>query len=295
MADEWVSVRARLTKDPKTIRVANWLLSHAPFREIFRVTIDALPRSVILRYVAFAMVDVWAVANARGIPDGDDCILTHCDFDAIDEIGETPGLALAMESVRWLHQEQHDGVSAVRLPNFGEYNTPAELRSDAEQRKREQNRDRQRRFRERRNASNADVTRCNGHNRTAQHRTESAANAQCKDRGMQGGKDFSSAPRAFLSTLDEYLSVLPVGSDQMAFLARLAYADASGFEFSKPIMDYIGRAKGSRGKAVANPAGWLTDAIRSDLGPDRWREFEDSTPSLGQCVALVAKAGRDLQ
>lgn len=125
------------------------------------------------------------------------------------------------------------------------------------------------------------------------HAIALAANAHDIDRGVQGGKT-RPAPRQppsnFLGVLDDVLRVIPNGGDQLGFLAMLAYADAAGFEFNKPLMDYIGRAK-----RKANPSGWLTNALKADLGPDRWKEFQDSTPTIGECAALVAKLGRDIE
>lgn len=104
---------------------------------------------------------------------------------------------------------------------------------------------------------------------------------------MQGEKDLL-VPREFVRTLDDMLGILgPCEDDQLGFLARLAYADAAGFEFPHPIWDYVGRAK-----RKTNKAGWLTDVIREELGPERWDDFQRSTPSPAHCQRLLAQQAR---
>ncbi len=174
MADEWVSVRARLAKDGKTISMTNHLSKLPEFQKWIGVDVTALHRNALLSVTIKALIEVWAVGNSRGELDGDDAVLTFTDFAAIDEIAEVPGFSKAMAHVHWLHEDDSDGVSAVRLPNFREYNIPSEVRSEAEERKRKSNRERQARFRERHNGNNALVTVNNTHTEqdiTEQNRT----------------------------------------------------------------------------------------------------------------------------
>jgi hypothetical protein len=267
MADEWVSVRARLAKDGKTISIVNWLAKHQPFQQWLGVPVEKLNRNALVSVTLKALIEVWAVGNSRGVPDGDDVILLYTDFEAIDEIAEVPGFALAMEFVHWAHLDENDGVSSVRLPNFSEYNTPAENRTEKEKRARELNRERQKRFRDRRNASNAHVTANNAptvEKSREQNRRATTAVAGM-DRGMQGGKgqDGNSSagnpdpvrarengrvgpkpqrrfadrpvPVGFQQLLDSIVGILDLGEltdewrDQIGFLAKMAYADAAGF------------------------------------------------------------------
>jgi hypothetical protein len=135
--------------------------------------------------------------------------------------------------------------------------------------------------------------------------TTAAASAQCKDRGMQGGKGKASngsrlrpqrkftdrpVPEQFVATLDGMVSILGVDRDadhfldQVGLLAKLAYADASGFAWPIPVWDYLGRAK-----RKPNPAGWLTHVLR-DESPELWRTFERDYPSPTHCQWLLQQA-----
>jgi hypothetical protein len=158
MADEWVGVRAQLPSDPKTIAVTKWLARHEPFRDWLGVTPESLPRNALVGVTLAGFVRIWAVGNSRGVLDDDDALLVHCDFEAIDEIAGVPGISLAMETVHWVARDQVEGISAVRLPNFREYNKPSEERTDREKERRAKNRERQKRFRERHALPNATVT-----------------------------------------------------------------------------------------------------------------------------------------
>lgn len=170
MAEEWVSARRSLAKDPKTICITNWLSAHQPFRDWLGVTPEALQRDALRSVTVVGFIQIWAVANNRAMLDGDDAILIHCDFAAIDEIAGVPGISQAMATVNWLQATEVNGVSAVRLPNFREYNITVEEREDREEDRKEKNRIRQQRFREKRNARNAAVTLHNAP--TEQNRTE---------------------------------------------------------------------------------------------------------------------------
>lgn len=108
-------------------------------------------------------------------------------------------------------------------------------------------------------------------------------------------------PPGFQHTLDSILGVLqrhdlrpfeqrPDFLDQVGFLAKLAYADASGFPWPanaegrpRSLWDFVGRAK-----LKANPAGWLTQVLREELGP-LWAMFHDEIPSPAHCQWLLRK------
>lgn len=292
MADEWVSVRAMLVEDPKTITITESLKKHKPFRDWLGVPPDKLNPDALCSVTVNALIRVWAIANSRGVPEEMDVLLSHANLAWVDRVAKIPGLAKAMEIVHWVAEEQRNGVTFVRLPNFLEYNLPVEIRSEKEAKEREQNRQRQQRFRDKRNGGKRNVTTNNAptvQHSTAQDSTKQvlAANAQDIDRGC-GGKIFGDPPSSFCEVLKDVCMVIPNGGDQMGFLAKLAYADAAGFEFNKPLMDYIGRAKNK-----GNPCGWITNALKADLGPERWEEFQQSSPTIGECSALVAKLGAE--
>ena len=112
-------------------------------------------------------------------------------------------------------------------------------------------------------------------------------------------------PRGFQSTLDGILMALqrnerdrfedrPDFQDQIGFLAKLAWADAAGFQWPKPrdasptqertLWEYINRAKLKK-----SPAAWLTTAIRDDCDPDDWQGFLDAYPNPAHCQWLMHK------
>lgn len=299
MADEWVSVRAMLTEDPKTITITECLKKHKPFRDWLGVAPDKMNSEALCSVTLSALVRVWSIANSRGVPDEMDVVLAHAGLSWVDRIGKVPGLSKAMEAVHWIAEEQRNGVTFLRFPNFLEYNFPIEVRSEKEAKEREQNRVRQQRYRDNKRARNGRVTPNNAPTATAQHSTaqdtNAAATALDMDRGC-GGKDFSKTPSEFLSTLDTILGMLQVvdQADQIGFLGQLAYADSTGVEFpGGSLWDYIGRAKTTRRKSIPNPAGYLKKSLRDDFGPDGWAAFQSAVPSEGQCQAMFEKACKE--
>jgi uncharacterized protein YdaU (DUF1376 family) len=122
--------------------------------------------------------------------------------------------------------------------------------------------------------------------------TTATASAQCMDRGVWGERWFQppsdyEPPAAMLRSMDTILSIIHVSDpDQLGFLSQLAHADAAGLDLGKSLFDYLGRAK-SKG----NPAGYILESVRRELGPERWQEFMRRTPSAGYCQAIIAKEG----
>jgi hypothetical protein len=335
MADEWVKIRVLLPDDPKTIRVAKLLADDPGFQNWLGVSPARLPRDVIISVTVTALLKIWAVANSRGFRDGDDVLLQHADFAWLDETGRVPGLAAALDQVGWAHLDELDGVSAVRLPNFVEYNTPEEARSEKERTAREKNRERQRRFRQRQKGSNGQATLHNApraeQSREEQIREESATATAIDNRGVQGGKKgldqtragipappaqekITAKPQAkfrgqpvpigYQQTLDAIIGILQVHEfnpfeqrpdfvDQVGFLAKLAYADASGFAWppdtegrARSLWDLLGKAKRKQ-----SPAAYLTTVLQEDLGT-LWPVFRDELPSPAHCQWLLGMLAR---
>jgi hypothetical protein len=140
MAGDWIKMRAGLLASPKVYAIA---MEIGSFREASKVltTGYAGPPCEVLSVTALRNVTVtallvtWASANEHS-RNG---VLSHCDLFALDEISGLPGFGAAMESVGWAVYDPQK--NAVILPNFKEWNSPAEDRTNAE---------RQRRYRERR-------------------------------------------------------------------------------------------------------------------------------------------------
>jgi hypothetical protein len=140
MAGDWIKMRAGLLASPKVYAIA---MEIGECREAARVLTTGYagpPREVLsvtaLRNVTVtALLVTWASANEHS-RNG---VLSHCDLFALDEISGLPGFGAAMEAVGWAVYDPQK--NAVILPNFKEWNSPAEDRTNAE---------RQRRYRERR-------------------------------------------------------------------------------------------------------------------------------------------------
>jgi hypothetical protein len=221
--------------------------------------------------------------------DGDDAIVSLGNRDSairiIDEHTGIKGMAVALESagVEWL---KIGNGKRVRFKRYRRHNGKTAKERATEQRKKSLQRSSEKAD-EPLNSPGTNGTLPGPEAEAEAEADEGAiATAQCMDRGMQGGKVSARIPQEFAPNMDSFCGYLNVNEpDQFGFLARLAYADAVGFELPKPVLDYIGRAKKKR-----NMAGWLKTAVRADLG-ERWQEFLDSTPSEAHCQALLAKAG----
>jgi hypothetical protein len=224
--------------------------------------------------------------------DGDDAIVSLGDRDSardiIDEHTGITGMAEALQAkgVDWI--DLGDG-SNVRFKKFRRHNGKTAKERASDNRKKANQR-----------SGVPHVVPVETGQKPGPEQRQSRADltdtdtALCIDRGVQGGKTFEQPPPEFVSSLDDILKILQVDDqDQIGFLARLAWAVAAGFEFPKPLWDYIGRAKGTRKKPIRNPAAYLTDCLRSDLGPGRWRDFLNSTPSPAHCQAILSKQYRE--
>lgn len=165
MAGEWVKVRSSLRNDPRVGAIAdflstrrrflNWLSDHAQ-HTINDCAYEYVTRDVTRRICVTGLVDVWCLANEIGKADGDDCVMRHCSFDALDHAAGIPEFGLAMGAVEWAIEERKGGrVCAVRLPDFKHHNTLAGERSQTPAARR------QAAYRERKKAEaagNADAT-----------------------------------------------------------------------------------------------------------------------------------------
>jgi hypothetical protein len=322
MVDEWVSVRAMLADDPKTIAITEFLKRQKTFREWLGVQPDKMNQEALCSVTLSALIRVWAIANSRGVADETDVLLAHASLSWVDRIGKVPGLGKAMDSVHWAIEEQRNGVTFIRLPNFLEYNIPVEVRSDKQAKDREKNRERQRRFRERHKLGNAAVTPINASTETASDRSasEPSANAVAGNRkGVQGERDSQHpvrptpqlkfkgkpVPAGFKSAVTSIFEILDLGEhtdemrDQYGFLAKLAYAGCSGFvwpnqEDGSPhtlwsLIDKAKVAKRRRANPNRNSAGYLTKLLQDELGEKRWKEFQDEYPNGSHCHWLMAQ------
>ena len=140
MSGDWIKMRAGLLASPKVYAIA---MEIGECREAARVLttgyagppMEVLSVTALRNVTVTALLVTWASANEHS-RNG---VLSHCDLFALDEISGLPGFGAAMEAVGWAVYDPQK--NAVILPNFKEWNSPAEDRTNAE---------RQRRYRERR-------------------------------------------------------------------------------------------------------------------------------------------------
>lgn len=105
------------------------------------------------------------------------------------------------------------------------------------------------------------------------------------------GRETEPIPYGFANRVWEFWGICQVSDrpDQHGFFAKLAWADCLGFDWPRPILDFVGRAK-----RAASPAAFLTDVIRREIGPQRWAEFSQKLPTHTHCLWALEEidAGR---
>lgn len=151
-----------LAKDPKVIAMAGYLAEDRAFCDWLTAPVGVtltrdsnalshVTRHVIISVTVTALLQVWGVTRVDGKEDGNDLYVPYLTVDAIDEIGEVPGLGRAMAFVEWVKEVQDGGVI---LPNFFDAN------DSTDELKRRKNAERQRKHREKLNnkAVTNDVT-----------------------------------------------------------------------------------------------------------------------------------------
>ena len=95
------------------------------------------------------------------------------------------------------------------------------------------------------------------------------------------GRAAEKIPFGYSDRVWEFRSVAGVldRPDQHGFMAKLAWADCTGFEFPRPIMDIVGRCKRAR-----SPAGEITHILKLELGAAGWEDFRVTFPSYTHCL-----------
>jgi hypothetical protein len=124
MAGDWIKMRVSLTRDPRVIRMADWLAEQREFMnwltDPVQQSCDGTAYSHVTRHVTIALcvtalLVTWGTAREQGDRDGEDLVLTHCDLDTISAMSDLPCFGRAMESVEWAVES---GNGAVIFPKF---------------------------------------------------------------------------------------------------------------------------------------------------------------------------------
>lgn len=140
MAGEWIKMRAALLANPRVHGIAKAIGANAEASAALTTGFSGRPDEVLSRnalrnVTVTALLVTWASANEHS----SDGLMRYCDLQDIDDIAGIPGFGEAMSAVGWaVFDNQSNSVS---LPNFAEWNSPAQDRTNAE---------RQRRYRDRR-------------------------------------------------------------------------------------------------------------------------------------------------
>jgi hypothetical protein len=150
MAGDWIKMRVSITRDPRVIRMADWLAGERefmdwltdPVRQSCKDTAYShVTRHVTVALCVTALLVTWGTAREQGDRDGEDLVLTHCDLDTISAMSDLPRFGHAMSFVGWAIEV--DG--AVMFPKFFRDNeSPDEKhkRQAAERQARKRERDR---------------------------------------------------------------------------------------------------------------------------------------------------------
>jgi hypothetical protein len=147
MAGDWIRMRVWLSRDPKVIRMADWLAGQRdfmnwltdPVQQSCRETAyEHVTRNVTVALCVTGLLVIWGTAREQGDRDGDDLILDQCDAETLSAVADIPAFGRAMVEVGWI-RELEDGRT-VFPKFFKDHESP-------EDRHRRQNADRQARHR----------------------------------------------------------------------------------------------------------------------------------------------------
>lgn len=160
MAGDWIKTRVWLCRDPKVIRMADFLAQQRGFiswltdpvqKSCKESAYEHVKRNVTVALCVTGLVVTWGTARERGNREGEDLVLDCCELEEVSAIADIPCFGDAMAHVGWAKQREDDCVVFPKF--FKDHESP-------DDRHRRQNAARQSAFRERRQkeGSNARVT-----------------------------------------------------------------------------------------------------------------------------------------
>jgi len=112
MASDWIKMKTDLYRSHRVSTIADALMD--PESELSRHVHQncqrymAVTRNVTRNAVVGALVSVWGVARHRGEREGDDLRLRSASLQAVDDMADMPGFAMAMLDAGWLTIEGDD-------------------------------------------------------------------------------------------------------------------------------------------------------------------------------------------
>jgi hypothetical protein len=156
MAGDWIKTRVWLCRDPKVIRMADFLAEQRRFMDWLtdpvrssckETAYEHVPRNVTVALCVTGLIVTWGTARERGNREADDLVLDCCALDEVSAVADIPCFGEAMEHVGWAVERADD---CVVFPKFFKDN------ESPDDRYKRQAAERQARFREGRD--NATVT-----------------------------------------------------------------------------------------------------------------------------------------
>lgn len=128
MSGDWIKIRVWLARDPKVIRMADYLAGERAFinwacdpvrKGCNEHVYEHLTRDIVVSVVVRGLVQVWGVAREdghRGGAAGDALVLPKTCLDTLDEIAGYPCFGEALAAAGWAeYDEEQDQVT---LPKF---------------------------------------------------------------------------------------------------------------------------------------------------------------------------------
>lgn len=153
MAGDWIKVRVLLSRDPKVIRMAEWLLNEPRFRNLMHISsapgTEPAARNVTVALCVTGLVVTWGVARERGDRNGFDLVLDCCRLSDLSTISDVPFFGEAMAHVGWVKTR---GKETVIFPKFFKDN------ESPDDKHRRQNAERQARHRAKGSEKDSSVT-----------------------------------------------------------------------------------------------------------------------------------------
>jgi hypothetical protein len=169
MAGDWIKMRVWLCRDPKVIRMADWLMAEPRFMNAMGLHPGPgnrnVMRNVTVALCVTGLLVTWGTAREQGDRENDDLVLRHCRIETLSAMCDVPFFGEAMASVDWA-VERGDG--SVVFPKFFKDN------ESPDDRHKRQNAERQARFRE--SHSNEQVTAKRNVTVTTEKRREESLN-----------------------------------------------------------------------------------------------------------------------
>lgn len=254
MAGDWIKMRVGLDRDPRVIRMADFLATEREFmdwltdpvrRSCESTAYEHVTRNVTVALCVTGLLVTWGAAREQGDRDDDDLLIDHCDLDTISAIAGVPKFGDAMESVGWAHVHK---PGSVVFPKFFKTNeTPDEKHK-------RQAAERQASFRAKRNAESNVISNAES-NVTVTHREE-------KRRVLKPSRALRSGLNGSAGTFDLFWRAYPRKKSKGD--AEKAWAKIHPDEqLTEHILRAVEQAKTSAdwrkdgGQFIPHPATWL--------------------------------------